>query len=379
MSALGQSAIPSPKATSDQAADVTTLEQRLDYLEKSSQSQIQGVSSMVQMATLIFAIVSGAFAVFGVSTYVGLIKEIRQKFESQLTKMQTMEKELNFRLSESEDLQKRIQDLVNFQEDMTPGSLLSQAQSEQDKSLTAKYLSMLGRMTTASADELFSGAIIAKEVLRNEGLAKALLERAKEIGGGKYLIEAVIAELHAQDGDWENHKNILDDLVKRHPQDASLLAAAANFFIARGDWEGLEANMARAEVQCPWLSLPPRNRGRAAERMNKDSNLIRKFYNVAINNATPDQDVTSYRWFASYLMNGMKPRTPDDISKAVDILQAILQVNPEEGETRLDLAKLQILRGDDLVSAKQQLQLGIKYCKNNAKKREGEAFLESLG
>jgi hypothetical protein len=376
-SALGQ-AIPSPKAGSGQVTEITALERRLDYLEKSSQGQIAGISSMVQMATLIFAIVSGAFAVFGVGTYISLINEIRQKFESQLTKMQAMEGELNSKLAESEVLRRRVQDLVNIQEDLTPGSLLAQAQSEQDNSLIAKYLSMLGRMSTASADELFSGALIAKERLENEGLSKSLLARAKERGGGKYLIEAVIAELHAQDSDWEAHKDILDELVRRHPQDSSLLAAAANFFIARGDWEGLEANMARAEAQCPWLSLPPRNRGRAAEQMNKDSTLIKGHYTRAINNSTPLKDVYSYRYFASYLMNGMKPRTQEDISLAIDILEAILKVNPEEGESRLDLAKLLILKGDDLELAKQQLQLGTKYCTNIAKRREGEALLEAF-
>lgn len=344
-------------------SDIERLEKRISVVEDTIQKQVQGMTTMVQLSTIVFATVSGGFALFGVGSYLGLVKEIREKFTKQLDELQKMEQDLATRLKESDKLRQKVEDLVQIQSDQAPASLIAMArevfqQEIPNPSDAANYLSQLARLESASSDDLFSGAIIAKQYLRNEGLAKSLLKKAKERGGGSYLIEAILAELHAQDPDWEIHKKTLDDLVTAHPQDETLLGAAANFFIGRGDWDGLENNMAKAESLCPWLSLPPRNRARAAEKLNKDSTIVIGHYTRALNNCTPASDSTTYSWFADYLINGWMPRSKDDLKKAEVLLNDILRVNPEEGETRLDLAKVKLNQGDQ-ESAIHELQVGI--------------------
>lgn len=383
LSVLSHEPVLAQAVTPQPLSDIERLEKRIITVEDSIQKQVQGITTMVQLATIIFATVAGGFALFGVGTYLGLLKEIREKFTKQLDELQRKEQELITSLQKSDELRKKVEDLVTIQGDLAPAALIAKArnvfeQENPDTSDAATYLSQLARIDSSSAEDLFSGAVIAQHYLRNEGLAKSLLKKAKEREGGSYLIDAVLAELHAQDPDWEEHKKILDDLVGFHPQDSNVLAAAGNFFIGRGDWEGLESNMAKAESLCPWLSLPPRNRARAAENLNKDYAIVVGHYTRALKNCTPASDSTTYSWFADYLINGWLPRSNDDLEKAESLLNDVLRVNPEQGEMRLDLAKIKLYQNDHQAAIR-ELAIGINFCRNSAKRREGQALLSVLG
>jgi hypothetical protein len=363
--------------------EIERLDRRIGAVEDGILKQIDGITTMVQLATLVFVIVAGGFAVFGVGSYLGLMKEIRSRFNEQLKQLDGMRGELESKLAESEKIRQQVQDLVDVQEDLAPATLLAKArnvfeQEMPDEADAARYLSQLARNDTVSSDDLYQGALIAQHNLGNSGLAKNLLRRAKERGVSTYLIEAFLAELSAKDHDWEHHKKLLDDLVGKHPQDSTLLASAANFFIARNDWEGLESNMAKAENLCRWLPLPPRNRAQAAEQLKKEHGIVLDHYERSINNSTIGTDSTSYEWFARYLINGYKPRSDIDLKRAEDLLSDILKVSPDDGKVRLMLAKVKNLQGD-MGAAIRELKIAVQFIKNIAARREGAALLASLG
>ena len=81
----------------------------LSKIPDNIQKQVQGITTMVQLATTVFAIVAGSFALFGVGTYVGLMREVRARFSNQLIELEKMRQELEGRLQESDHLRQQVQ------------------------------------------------------------------------------------------------------------------------------------------------------------------------------------------------------------------------------------------------------------------------------
>ena len=163
---IAQSTVP------QSLSDIERLEKRISVVEDTIQKQVQGMTTMVQLSTIVFATVSGGFALFGVGSYLGLVKEIREKFTKQLDELQKMKQDLATRLKDSDKLRQQVEDLVQIQSEQAPASLIARArevfqQEIPNPSDGANYLSQLARLETASSDDLFSGAIIAKQYLRN--------------------------------------------------------------------------------------------------------------------------------------------------------------------------------------------------------------------
>jgi hypothetical protein len=236
---------------------------------------------MIQIATLVFAVTAGAFGVWGFGTYRGLMQNIRDRLETKLGELQKMQENLDLKLSQSEKLEEEFQDLIHLQEDITPATLLTKAQdvlnqSPPDYIQACELLSQLARSEIANVDDLYEAGKLAKTYLGNRGIAKCLLRKAAEKGGGTYLIDALLAELSARERDWIKHKETLDQLVRDNPYDPQLQGTVANFYIDRDDWEGLERIMAEIETRCSWQSVPIRNRANAAEKLRRANDEIVK-------------------------------------------------------------------------------------------------------
>ncbi len=352
-------------------------------LEERVFRQVDSLMFMIKLGSGIVTFIGIALAAWGVTSYRGLLKDIRKTLETRVAGLEKAGKELATNLEQSKTLVKEAQESLGLHKSAAPAVLLAQAEEcfSGEKPDVAKAIALVSQLTrdsSATADELTTAGLMARQHLGSRSLAKRLLGLAVQKEDAPDLARAIHADLGSRDPQPQKHKKTLEDVIERNPYDESMVKAAGNFFIDRDDWPGLEEVMSKAAQRCPWLSTPHRCRARAAERMRRKHEDVVGFYEQAIACALQCDDAQAFSWYAHYLYNNGSPRSDADLQKAQVLFRQALQLDAGDGIYMRDLARTYSAQGKKDEAAK-WLKMSLSFLTSTSARREAIAELAFIG
>lgn len=364
------------EAAETRSTSVQEVERRLT-------GQLDSIMFMIKLAGSMLSAIGIALAVWGVGSYRGMLKEIRERHEVKIQQLAIQAATLSNNLEASKELLTQAQESLGIHRHAAPAVILAQvedslAQEKPDLPKAVGYLSGIARDSAATADELFHAGLIARERLGSETLAKKLLALAITKEDAPELARAVCAELCAGDPNWPEHQQTIMALVEGNPNNEAILKAAANFYVHRQDWPGLEEQMRKAVDRAPWLASAHRCRARAAERMRKKDSDIVAFYEKAVECAAASRDDQAPLWYALYLLDADPEETEVTLNKAEKLLRMAVRIDPDDGRLMIELGKVLLKRGKEQ-EARQYLEVGIAFTSEVGTRRTAAALLATAG
>lgn len=354
-----------------------------------AEQAFSGINDKVDTIGLMVKIMGGFASVLlvfmtilGVGTYKSFLTKVKESHTNQLADLEEKSGELKTIADENIALSQKLKVALDLTEVSSGAVLLAEVESALssgniDMPKAVGLLSKLAMTESATSDELGKASLIAKQQLRNSSLAKKLMSLAVEKENPTAVYKAVYAEMCSNDVDWEAHEKGLNDIIEQHANNEDVIKAVANFYISRGDWEGLDGRMSRASIIAPWLPTPYRNRALAAKKLRRPPADIKKFYEDGIIASGGDGDDTTFSSYADYLYNGGRPQDEKDLVKAKELMLQALLIDPSDASSHALISSIYAAL-EEPRNAQRHLEIANEFVTTLHGQREIKARLLSL-